>query len=565
VGVIGGGPAGAFFSYFLLQLSDRMDLDLSVDVYEPRQFSLTGPRGCNMCGGIISESLVQHLATEGIHLPVSVIRRRIDSYVLHMDVGSVHIETPRHEKRIAAVHRGGGPKGHPDAECGSFDSYLLDLALARGAHLQATRVEKTDWDAGRPRVTAAGGDQATYDLLAVAVGVNSPLLGAFERPEIPYRPPKRTKAFVCEFFLGIEMLRRYIGSSMHVYMLDIPGLEFAAIIPKSDYVTVCLLGENIDKTMVDAFLNSTEVRETMPPHWSPPTDYCHCSPRISIASAIRPFADRMVFVGDCGTTRLFKDGIGAAYRTSKAAALTAVFHGISGDDFRRNYWPACRRIGRDNDIGKVVFGITGQIRKRRFARRGLWRMVAREQKKESVRRHMSQVLWDTFTGSAPYRTVFLRSLHPAFLGQLAHNTIVSNWPRGDGKSQGRLSMGTGLMGKNYNDGQIIYRQGELGDCMYVIHEGQVDEFQRKGDQEFLLRTLEKGDFFGEMALFADDARPSTMRASGKAVILTLEKKTLLQRIHEEPSLAFRLLHRMTLRIRDLEGTLVRRSADVVTE
>jgi CRP-like cAMP-binding protein len=66
-------------------------------------------------------------------------------------------------------------------------------------------------------------------------------------------------------------------------------------------------------------------------------------------------------------------------------------------------------------------------------------------------------------------------------------------------------------------------------------------------------------------LFEDDVRPSTMRASGKAIILTLEKKTLLHRIHEEPSLAFRLLHRMTLRIRDLEGTLVRRGADVMID
>jgi CRP-like cAMP-binding protein len=159
----------------------------------------------------------------------------------------------------------------------------------------------------------------------------------------------------------------------------------------------------------------------------------------------------------------------------------------------------------------------------------------------------------------------MRSLHPAFLGQLVHNTIAANWPRGKGKRQRRLSMGTGLMGKNYKDGEIVYRQGEMGDCMYVIHEGQVDEFQRKGSQEFLLRTLGKGDFFGEMALFEDDVRPSTMRASGKAIILTLEKKTLLHRIHEEPSLAFRLLHRMTLRIRDLEGTLVRRGAEVMSD
>lgn len=93
----------------------------------------------------------------------------------------------------------------------------------------------------------------------------------------------------------------------------------------------------------------------------------------------------------------------------------------------------------------------------------------------------------------------------------------------------------------------------------------VDEFQRKGSREFLLRALEEGDFFGEMALFEEDVRPSTMRASGNAVIITLEKKTLLHRIHEESSLAFRLLNGMTRRIRELEGTLVRRGAEAASD
>jgi len=37
-----------------------------VDIYESKNFQQTGPAGCNMCGGIISESLVQVLATEGM-------------------------------------------------------------------------------------------------------------------------------------------------------------------------------------------------------------------------------------------------------------------------------------------------------------------------------------------------------------------------------------------------------------------------------------------------------------------------------------------------------------------
>jgi len=134
VGVIGGGPAGTFFTHFLLRLAAAVDLDVAVDIYEPRNFAYQGPAGCNHCGGIVSESLVQLLATEGINLPPSIVRRGIESYVLHMDIGNVRIETPLHEKRIAAVFRGNGPRvSEPIGASGSFDGYLLELAASSGA------------------------------------------------------------------------------------------------------------------------------------------------------------------------------------------------------------------------------------------------------------------------------------------------------------------------------------------------------------------------------------------------------------------------------------------------
>src|SRR5574341_2553086 len=73
VGVIGGGPAGSLFAYFLLSFARRVGLRLEVDVFEPRDFTIVGPAGCNMCGGIVSESLVQALAVEGIDLPPSIV------------------------------------------------------------------------------------------------------------------------------------------------------------------------------------------------------------------------------------------------------------------------------------------------------------------------------------------------------------------------------------------------------------------------------------------------------------------------------------------------------------
>ena len=110
VAVIGGGPAGSFFAFYILDMAERMGMDLQVDVYEPRDFSRKAPQGCNMCGGIISETLVQNLAADGINLPPSVVQRAIDSYMLHTDVGKVRIDTPLQEKRIGAVTRGSGPR-----------------------------------------------------------------------------------------------------------------------------------------------------------------------------------------------------------------------------------------------------------------------------------------------------------------------------------------------------------------------------------------------------------------------------------------------------------------------
>ncbi len=423
VAVVGGGPAGSFFSYFLLSMAQTMDLELRLDMFEPRDFSVQGPAGCNMCGGIVSESLVQNLATEGIQLS-DTVQRSIDSYFLHMDVGHVRIRRPAGEHRIASVHRGGGPRGAMRIEGGGLDGHLMKIAGEKGARQVRARIDSLTWNEGRPRLKTQNGLEQDYDLVAVATGVNSPILKMFESAGIPYKAPKATKTYICEFCFGRDVITRELGTSMHVFLLNLPRLEFAALIPKGDYVTLCLLGEDIDKELVRAFLNSREVKQCLPPNWKPPDDFCHCSPKISIAGAVQPYADRLVFVGDCGATRLYKDGIGAAYRTAKAAARTAVFHGIAAADFERHYLHVCRKIEHDNFLGKLVFFVTRQIQQRTWARRALWRMVAHEQL-QGDSQQMSQVLWDTFTGSAPYRSVLMRTLNPSFIARLGWNVAMA--------------------------------------------------------------------------------------------------------------------------------------------
>lgn len=112
-------------------------------------------------------------------------------------------------------------------------------------------------------------------------------------------------------------------------------------------------------------------------------------------------------------------------------------------------------------------------------------------------------------------------------------------------------MTTGELGKLYQHGEYIVRQGEVGYCMYVIQEGTVEIILEEEGEEILLAKRKAGDFFGEMALFDRDVRSASVRALGPARILTVDKKNLLPRIHQDPSMAFRILEIMSNRIREL--------------
>lgn len=425
IAVIGGGPAGSMFSFFLLRLLRMSAHDVQVTIYEPRDFDVGGPAGCNHCGGIVSESLVQLLAAEGIHLPEDVVQRGIEAYDLHMDIGSVSIRTPLEEKRIAAVYRGNGPRNSSLLDQKGFDRYLLDNAREQGADVRRKLVSSVAWREGRPVLTASDGTEEEYDLLVVASGVNSLVMHLIEDLNLGYRSPETVKTFISEYHLGEDQVRRRFGNAMNVFLLDIPRLKFAAAIPKGAYVTVVMLGRNIDDELVRSFMNADEVRARFD-DGVVPANVCHCFPRINLSPARQPFADRLVFVGDAGVSRLYKDGIGAAYRTAKAAARTVAAHGFSGADFAKHYAPVCRRLSFDNNVGKFIFTVSNLIQTNRFARRGVLRMTALEQASRTRPRRMSGVLWDLFTGSAPYYDVFLRTLHPMFLFQVVWNLVAGN-------------------------------------------------------------------------------------------------------------------------------------------
>jgi CRP-like cAMP-binding protein len=113
-------------------------------------------------------------------------------------------------------------------------------------------------------------------------------------------------------------------------------------------------------------------------------------------------------------------------------------------------------------------------------------------------------------------------------------------------------METGGVGKVYQDGEVIIRQGEVGNCMYVIQSGKAEVVEETNGQTVRLAVLSENDFFGEMAIFEDQVRSATVRALGAVRVLTVDKKTLLRRIQQDPALAFRIIEHICNRIRKLD-------------
>ena len=118
-------------------------------------------------------------------------------------------------------------------------------------------------------------------------------------------------------------------------------------------------------------------------------------------------------------------------------------------------------------------------------------------------------------------------------------------------------MATGDLGKTYQNGDVIVRQGDVGDCLYVIQEGQVEVLLEKDGETTRLRVAGKGEILGEMAVFERVTRSATVSALGEVRVLTVDKKNFLRRIQEDPSLAFRLVQIMSRRIRELSDEVAR--------
>ncbi|MEW6570394.1 MAG: cyclic nucleotide-binding domain-containing protein [Nitrospirota bacterium] len=103
----------------------------------------------------------------------------------------------------------------------------------------------------------------------------------------------------------------------------------------------------------------------------------------------------------------------------------------------------------------------------------------------------------------------------------------------------------------FDTGDFICLEGEPGDSMFIIADGEVEISQGSGDDRFILARLYPGDFFGEMAIITDQPRTANAVSTRPSLLLPLQKDDFLVRIKTEPELALYILQGMIIRLRTM--------------
>ena len=406
VGIIGGGPAGSFAALHLQRFSQDLGIDLNILIFEPRDFSRPGPGGCNRCAGILSSRLVRGLEEIDITLPDDVIQAEVKAYAIQLEGNTLRIDRPDPSRRILSIYRGAGPRLMRNNPIMSFDNTLLKEACERGAEHVRARVRRVSWE-HRPVIYTSN---TTYhaDLLVLATGVNSraPL-----SPDFGYMPPKTAIMAQDE----ILMPPGWPQDQVSAFFQNPPGLIFGALTPKGKYINISLLGKNMTTDAINDFIEAQNLNAQL---GVSPTSLCGCTPRIAVGQSRRFFGDRWVTVGDAAVTRLYKDGIGSAFFTSREAMRAALFEGINRKDFKKNYARFCSKIARDNLYGRFLFQLWSLTLKIPRLLNAWQAAIRMEQEWPPERRLSVRLLWGMFTGDEPYRDLFWLMINPTSIATL---------------------------------------------------------------------------------------------------------------------------------------------------
>lgn len=106
-------------------------------------------------------------------------------------------------------------------------------------------------------------------------------------------------------------------------------------------------------------------------------------------------------------------------------------------------------------------------------------------------------------------------------------------------------------------GEVIFSEGDASADMFILQVGRVEILKMIGGEERRLAILDKGDFFGEMAMLEELPRNATARALDHVSAITVSAGTFDQMLRENPEIVVRMMRKLSARLRQVEDDLDR--------
>jgi len=104
-------------------------------------------------------------------------------------------------------------------------------------------------------------------------------------------------------------------------------------------------------------------------------------------------------------------------------------------------------------------------------------------------------------------------------------------------------------------GNFIFHQGDLGSEMFIVLEGDVQIVKQLRGESVVLARLEKGDFFGEMAVIESAARSTDAIAHTDVKLLTINGARFDEMLRKNPEIALRMIRKYAIRLQEANALL----------
>ena len=102
-------------------------------------------------------------------------------------------------------------------------------------------------------------------------------------------------------------------------------------------------------------------------------------------------------------------------------------------------------------------------------------------------------------------------------------------------------------------GELVLREGDQGDSLFVVLDGELEVTKRQGSQDVLLALYKPGQFFGEMALLEQAPRSASVRTLQESRLLVISQVAFQTLLSCSPSAPLKILHTVTSRLRSTES------------